>query len=269
MQLGAEVITYIGSMPITNTTTSMVLLDLVLIVMAIVLRKQLSIIPGKLQSFFEFLYDFVLDLTTSVLDKKYIKPVFPWILSFFVVILISNWMGLLPGMESIYIKKEEAIISEVNNDGHVISDLEEEHESEAEVEHVALFKGVNADLNTTLALTVVSFLLVNISTLRFKGIGGWFKHYFHTKPFYLIVIFVFVGILEMLLDPIKFLSLGLRLFGNIFAGETLVAVMTTVPGLAVPFLLLEVLVGVIQALIFTGLSLTFLSLMVSAEEEEH
>jgi F-type H+-transporting ATPase subunit a len=271
MQLGAEVITYIGSMPITNTTTSMVLLDLVLIVMAIVLRKQLSIIPGKLQSIFEFLYDFVLDLTTSVLDKKYIKPVFPWILSFFVVILISNWMGLLPGMETIYIKKEEAVVTEVTKDEHEAFAETEEHveDEEHEEEHIALFKGVNADLNTTLALTLVSFLLVNISTLRFKGIGGWFKHYFHTKPLYLIAIFVFVGILEMLLDPIKFLSLGLRLFGNIFAGETLVAVMTTVPGLAVPFLLLEVLVGVIQALIFTGLSLTFLSLMVSAEEEEH
>jgi F-type H+-transporting ATPase subunit a len=267
MQLGAEVITYIGSMPITNTTTSMILLDLVLIGFAIILRKKLSLIPGKLQSIFEFLHDFVLDLTTSVLDKKYIKPVFPWILSFFVVILISNWMGLLPGMETIYIKEEKAIVSEV--DENATKSDETTSETEHEEEHVALFKGVNADLNTTLALTLVSFLLVNISTLRFKGVTGWIKHYFHTKPLYLIAIFVFVGVLEMLLDPIKFLSLGLRLFGNIFAGETLVAVMTTVPGLAVPFLLLEVLVGVIQALIFTGLSLTFLSLMVSAEEESH
>jgi F-type H+-transporting ATPase subunit a len=258
MQLGAEVITYLGPVPFTNTLTSTILLDIVLIVLAIVLRKKLALIPGKLQSIFEFLNDFVADLTHNVLPHKYIKPVYPWILSFFVVILISNWMGLLPGMESFYIKKEVAEV--VVEEGHEVVEMKEEE--------IPLFKGVNADLNTTLALTVVSFSLVNISAFRFKGVKGWFKHYFHTKPLYLIAIFVFVGVLELLLDPIKFISLGLRLFGNIYAGETLVGVMSTIPGVAVPFLVLEILVGVIQALIFTGLSLTFLSVMLTDEEEE-
>jgi F-type H+-transporting ATPase subunit a len=263
MQLGAEILTYIGPVPITNVTTSTILLDIALIVFAIVLRKKLALIPGKLQSIFEFLHDFVADLTNSVLEKKYIRSSFVWILSFFLVILISNWMGLLPGMESIYIKKEVVVYEKVegSSSNALVAQTKEEE--------IPLFKGVNADLNTTMALTVVSFLLVYVSAFRYKGIRGWLKHYFHTKPLYLIAIFVFVGILEIVLDPIKFVSLGLRLFGNIFAGEMLVGVMSSVPGLALPFLLLEVLVGVIQALIFTGLSLTFLSIMLSKEEEEH
>ena len=247
MQIGADVLTYLGPIPITNTLTTTILLDVVLIIIALIIRKKLSLIPGKVQAIFEFIHDFVDDLVKSVLKPQYIKPVFPWILSFFVIILVSNWIGLLPGMETIYITKNIA--------------------NSTAVEQIALFKGANADLNTTLALALISFTLVNISTIKFSGIKGWFKHYFHTKPLYLIAIFVFVGVLEILLDPVKFLSLGLRLFGNILAGETLVGVMSTIPGLAVPFLLLEVLVGVIQALIFSGLSLTFLAVMLPSEEE--
>ena len=260
MQIGAEILTYLGPIPITNTITSTILLDVVLILLAVILRKKLKLIPGKIQGIFEFLHDFVEDLVKSVLKPQYIKPVFPWILSFFVIILVSNWMGLLPGMESIYIKEQVPVVSSVDSAGNTIPASTTE-------EHIALFKGANADLNTTLALAVISFFLVNVSTLKFSGIKGWVKHYFHTKPLYLIAIFIFVGVLEILLDPVKFLSLGLRLFGNILAGETLVGVMSTIPGLALPFLLLEVLVGVIQALIFSGLSLTFLAVMLPAEEE--
>jgi len=260
MQIGAEIITYLGPVPITNTVTTTILLDIILIILAIVIRSKLSIIPGIAQGIFELIHDFVDDLTKNVVKSQYIKPVFPWILSFFVIILISNWMGLLPGIETIYLKKESTntAISEVKlNDGEAV----------AESEHIPLFRGANADLNTTLALALVSFSLVNISAFYFIGIKGWFKHYFHTKPLYLIALFIFVGLLEIMLDPVKFVSLALRLFGNIYAGETLVGVMTTVPGIALPFLLLEVLVGAIQALIFTGLSLTFLGVMLSSEEE--
>lgn len=263
MQIGAEVLTYLGPIPITNTITTTILLDAVLVTFALIIRSKLKIIPGKLQSVFEFIHDFVEDLVKSVLKPKYIKPVFPWILSFFVIILVSNWIGLLPGMESIYIKK--AVESNVSSEVHTSSEnLTEPVETE---EHIALFKGANADLNTTLALALISFLVVNISTLKFSGIKGWFKHYFHTKPMYLIALFIFVGLLEIVLDPVKFLSLGLRLFGNIYAGEMLVGSMSTFPGLAVPFMLLEVLVGVIQALIFTGLSLTFLAVMLPGDDE--
>lgn len=268
MQLGAEVLTYLGPIPITNTITTTILLDIILIVLAIVLRKKLKTIPGMLQSLFEFINDFVEDLVKSVLKPKYIKPVFPWLLSFFVIILISNWIGLLPGMETIYIKTEESeIIATEETEEHSETETESVETAEHGEEHIALFKGANADLNTTLALALVSFSLVNISTIKFSGIKGWFKHYFHTKPLYLIALFIFVGLLEIVLDPVKFLSLGLRLFGNIYAGETLVGAMSTFPGLAIPFLLLEVLVGVIQALIFTGLSLTFLAVMLPGDEE--
>ena len=254
MQIAAEVLYNLGSLPITNTLTSTLLLDIVLISVAVALRNKIALIPGKLQSLVELVYDFIHDLAVSVLPHKYIKPVLPWILSFFIVIMIGNWMGLLPGFESIYIKKDNAVIVE---DAH------------GEVHHKYIFRGMNADLNTTMALTLVSFLIVNGTTLCYLGVGGWFKHYFHTKPIYLIGIFIFVGVLEILLDPVKFLSLGLRLFGNIFAGETLVGVMTSIPGVAVPFLILEIMIGIIQALIFTGLSLTFLSVMVSGGDEEH
>lgn len=273
MQIAAEVLFNIGPLPITNTVTSALLLDTVLLTFAFILRGKLSLIPGKLQSIFELIYDFVHDLAQSVLPHKYMKPVMPWILSFFVVIMIGNWMGLLPGMESIYLKEDthQEIVLEESSDAHSESaaTTAEKSSEETEVHHKYIFRGMNADLNTTMALTLVAFLVVNVTTLYYIGIKGWFKHYFHTKPIYLIGIFVFVGLLEILLDPVKFLSLGLRLFGNIFAGETLIGVMTAIPGIAVPFLILEIMIGIIQALIFTGLSLTFLSVMVSGEEEHN
>jgi len=242
MDIGSQVLFNIGPVPVSNTITTTLLLDIFLVVFAIVLRKKLALIPGKMQGIFEFMHDFVLDLTKGVLSERYINAVFPWVLSFFFIILVSNWMGLLPGIGTIVIN---------------ISGKEFE-----------LFKGVDADLNTTMSLALISFTLVQFFTLKFIGASGWFKHYFHTKPISLIAVFVFVGVLEIFLDPIKFLSLGLRLFGNIFAGETLVNFMSSVPVLALPFLLLEILVGVVQALIFTGLSTAFMGMML-AEEEQH
>lgn len=266
MQIAAEVLTNIGPVPITNTITSTILLDIFLISIALIVRSKISLIPGKLQSIIELVYDFINDLATSVLPHKFIKPVLPWILSFFIVIMIGNWMGLLPGMESIYLKENSSISNELSNESTSATTAVETEATHTTEHPKYIFRGMNADLNTTMALTLVSFLVVNLTALYYIGIKGWFNHYFHLKPLYLIPIFVFVGILEILLDPVKFLSLGLRLFGNIFAGETLVGVMTSIPGIAVPFLILEIMIGVIQALIFTGLSLTFLSVLVSGEE---
>lgn len=243
--IGGETLTNIGKLPITNTLTTVVVVDLLLILVTIIVRFKLSFKPNTLQAILEAFTDFIKNLVNSVLNEKYSNIFIPYLCGVFIFILINNWIGLLPGMETIYIKV-----------GHG-----------DEIEKIALFKGATADLNLTIVLAIMSFLIVHISGIYFMGIKGWISHFLHTKPLYLLPIFIFIAILELLLDPIKYLSLSLRLFGNILAGETLVSSMLSIPGAAVPFMLLEVLVGILQALIFTGLSLAFISTML--KEEHH
>ena len=313
MHLGGETLTTIWGLPITNTVLSVFLIDSILIALAIILRKRLSYIPGKLQAIAESIIDFIKGLLDSHVAEKYGKVVIPWLATFFIFIILNNWIGLLPGMETIYLKKHEEpnhvealgnsdlteehqkvsdnldneaklgaeakgdhanveILSEGENstNQHQVETNGAEHGAGVEHEHeeLPLFKGANSDLNVTAALAVVSFLFIHLVTIYLKGAKGWFSHYFHIKGLGIgmAIFFVIIGLLEIVLDPLKYVSLALRLFGNILAGEVLVANMTIVPLVAVPFMLLEVLVGFLQALIFTGLTAAFLSSMLAGGE---
>jgi F-type H+-transporting ATPase subunit a len=246
-QLGGQVIAHIGNFPITNTLTSVIVVDIIILTFAAIIYFKASFIPGKIQNLFELLFEYIYNLAKTILPKKYVAMFAPILATFFIFILLNNWLGLLPGIGSIYVK---------------IQNLETN-----QTEQIALFKGANADLNITLALATTSFLFVILATLIFKGPRKWLGHYLHTKPYPLLVIFIPMAIMELLMEPLKFISLSLRLFGNILAGETLVDTMLAFPGMALPFLLLEVLVGILQALIFTGLTLAFLAIFFTEEEE--
>lgn len=280
MHFGGEVLFSIFGLPFTNTMLSVLIIDVVLILIALIVRRSLSVVPGKLQSIVEGIFDFILGLMDGLIPKKFTAQIFPWLMTFFIFILLNNWIGLLPGMETIYIKENESH-EEIVNDSHPEGEMltEEEHsvphneeteEEETKAEHhLALLKGANADPNVTFALAIISFLFIHITVFRLKGGKKWFQHFFHVKgqKFGLAIFFIIIGLLEILLDPLKYMSLALRLFGNILAGEVLVTYMNGLaPVAAVPFMLLEVLVGFLQALIFTGLTVAFLGSML---KEDH
>jgi len=160
---------------------------------------------------------------------------FPLLFAFFFYILLQNWFGLLPGVGSLLIR------------------VVEEHEKI----FIPLLRGNNADLNTTLALAVISVLSIQYFSIKYLGIKKYLHKFFNFSD----PISFFVGILDILSEFSKVLSFAFRLFGNIFAGEVLLTIVAfLVPVLAsFPFIGLEIFVGFVQALVFSMLTAVFIS----------
>jgi len=261
--LFAEQVYKIGNFPITNSVLNTWLVVLAVVVFCLYFRKKIKLIPTGVQNYVEAGLEMLFDVFDSVTGSraKTLK-FFPFVFSFFVFILINNWLGLLPGIGSI---------------GQVVS----EHGKNL---FIPFFRGGTADLNTTLALASIGVVASHIFGII--TVGGWnyLNKFVNIKalieipkkvlkePTVLIVnpIKVFVGLLEIISEFAKIASLSFRLFGNIFAGEVLVASMAAIMayGLPIPFMFLEVMVGAIQALIFAMLILVYLTMMGTAEEHE-
>ena len=260
--LYAEPIFHLGDFQVTNSLLNTWLVVLVVIVFGLYFKSKIKLIPRGVQNFVEAAVEMFFDVFDSVTGSrdKTLK-FFPFVLSFFVFILLNNWLGLLPGIGSV---------------GQVAL----EHGKKI---FVPFFRGGTADLNTTLALALIGVAASHIFSII--SIGGWnylnkfinFKALIEIpkkalkEPSVLIVnpIKVFVGLLEIISELAKIASLSFRLFGNIFAGEVLVASMAAILafGLPVPFMFLEIIVGLIQALIFAMLILTYLTMMSTKEHE--
>ena len=259
--LYAEQIYKIGGYPITNSVLNTWLVVLAVVVFCLYLRRKIKLIPSGVQNFLEAALEMLFDVFDSVTgSRQKTLKFFPFVFSFFVFILINNWLGLLPGIGSI---------------GQVIS----EHGKKL---FIPFFRGGMADLNTTFALAVIGVVASHIFGVM--TIGGWnyLNKFINLKalmeiprkifkdPTVLIVnpIKFFVGLLEIISEFAKIASLSFRLFGNIFAGEVLIASMAAIMafGLPIPFMFLEIMVGAIQALIFAMLILTYLTMMSTAEE---
>ncbi len=231
--VGGDLLFSVGAIPIKNTMLSVLLVDVLLLLIGLMVYFRSGVVPSAIQAVFEMLLEFIESVMSIIPDKirgKLIPVFFLW----FIFILTANWIGLIPGMETILLKTSTGVIS--------------------------LLKGPTSDLNLTLSMSIISFVLVEGIVLAVIGIKGWFKHFFHGGGV-LLPVFLGVGLLEVLLEPIKFLTLAIRLFGNILAGETLILTLSHIPLVAVPFLLLEILVGVLQALVFVTLTIAFLGLM--------
>ncbi len=237
--MSEHVITSIGHILITPTLMSVVLLDIFMLTILFFIKRP-HFIPGKLQAAIELIYEFITNLARPILQSDLVKLLVPYLTFAFLFIWLGNYLGLLPGMETIGFYRH----------GYF----------------VPLFKGPTSDLNLTLAMGLIVFVAVHFLTLKNKGFKQWFKHFFMTKPLYLLALFVLVGLLEIILEPVKYLVLGIRLYGNINAGEMLIGALSTIPLVALPFYFLELLVGFLQALIFVGLSLAYFATMM---EDHH
>jgi len=181
-------------------------------------------------------------------NRKQTYQFFPLIATIFIFIIVSNWLGLFPGFGSI------GFFETVN------SVSGEEHTA-----FVSFLRSANSDLNTTLALAMISVFATQIFGILALGVFKYGKKFINfSSP-----ISFFVGILELIGELAKMISFSFRLFGNIFAGEVLlVVIMTLAPFIApIPFFGLELFVGFIQALVFSMLTLVFLKVAVTAHEE--
>ncbi|MEK7633752.1 MAG: FoF1 ATP synthase subunit a [Patescibacteria group bacterium] len=235
ISIKAEKIFELMGLGITNSMIASGIVFLLTIFIVLYYKNQSTF---KRKSNFYYLIKFfvnsIYSLFESVLGEK-TTVFFPLLFAFFFYILLQNWFGLLPGVGSLLIKVKE---------GH-------------EEVFVPLLRGNNADLNTTLALAIVSVLSIQFFSIKFLGIKKYLHKFFNfSSP-----IMFFVGILDILSEFSKVLSFAFRLFGNIFAGEVLLTIVAfLVPVLAsFPFIALEIFVGFVQALVFSMLTAVFLS----------
>ena len=213
--------------------------------------------PEGLQNFWEWLVESLHDFLEGVIGPVLVKKTFWYFASVFIFILFSNWVGLIPGVGTI-------------GCGHQTADRF----------HVdtPLFRGVNADLNMTLAMALVFFACWVIWGLREVGPLGFLRELFAPKgesagflKVLMVVVFFASGCLEIISILFRPVSLSFRLYGNIFAGENMLETMgSLVPGfgwlLPVPFYFLELLVGLVQALVFMLLTAVFTLLICQREE---
>ncbi|MEN9920379.1 MAG: hypothetical protein RL538_272 [Candidatus Parcubacteria bacterium] len=239
VHLNPYVVGHIGDMPITATLITVWLVMLLLVTFAFTVRKKLSLVPGKLQTVAELLVGGVYDYVSDVLgEKKYADKYFPVIMTIFVFILGINWVGLIPGVGAFG----------TIHDGHITP---------------WLYPGAT-DLNITIGITLVAFFTIEIAGIL--GIGVW-KYAGKFINFHSPLAFA-IGLIELISELARLISFSFRLFGNIFAGKTLLLVtMFFVPYiLPMPIYAYEMFVGIIQATVFAILTLFFIKL---ALEEPH
>lgn len=230
ISIKAETIFTLFNIPITNSLLLSVAVFVAFTLIAI-LYYRTSFYSKKPHFYYlaNFFLKAIYQLFQSIL-KDNSEYFFPIIGSFFIFVLFQNWFGLLPGVGSILIH------------------------------HKPLLRGDNADLNTTLSLAIISVVLIQVFGIKFLGFRGYMGKFINVKN----PIAFFTGILEIISEISKVISFAFRLFGNIFAGEVLLTIMAfLVPILAsFPFLLLEIFVGLIQALVFSMLTAVFISVAI-------
>ncbi|HCS79508.1 TPA: ATP synthase F0 subunit A [Patescibacteria group bacterium] len=280
ISLSAEKIGSLFGLPITNSLLTTWVVMAILFILTYFFTRSIQLIPGNLQQVAEMILDMLYGLFASVVGKDKIKQFFPLLASIFLFVMISNWSGLLPGVGSIKItpkssnSSEHALVTQVAAVEQIVTTgLKPELTSDevrgvsntGEHKAVPLFRGPTADLNTTLALALVA--VFSLQYFGFKSLGlGYLKKFINfANP-----IDFFLGILELISELAKVISFAFRLFGNIFAGEVLLTVIAfLMPVIApLPFIGLELFVGVIQALVFSMLTAVFLNMATTAHGHE-
>lgn len=239
VHLNPYVVGHLGDMPVTATMLTVWLVMVILVAYAVLVKTKLAVVPGKLQNVTELAVGGVYNYVADVLgEKKYADKYFPVIMTIFIFILGINWIGLIPGIGAFG----------TYHDGHLTP---------------WLYPG-STDLNITIGLTLVAFFTIELAGIL--GIGVW-KYAGKFLNFKSPLAFI-VGIIELISELARLVSFSFRLFGNIFAGKTLLLVaMFFVPYvLPVPIYAYELFVGIIQAAVFAILTLFFIKL---ALEEPH
>jgi F-type H+-transporting ATPase subunit a len=255
----AEEVARFFNFSITNSIVVTWIVALGLIVFARLATQNMKPVPGGLQNVFEWLVESLYSFLEGIIGPHLVRRTFWFFATIFIFILATNWMGLVPGVGSIGWGHR-------TSHGFVIDE--------------PLFRGVNADVNMTLAMALVFFACWIMWALQEVGPVGFLKELFAPKgdttgPLKLLMIFVFfvAGCLEIISILFRPVSLSFRLYGNIFAGENLLEAMAKmVPGfgwlLPIPFYLLELLVGLVQALVFMLLTAVFTMLICQHEVKE-
>ncbi len=249
----------IGPLAITNSMMVTWVVALGIIIFARYATRRMKEVPEGAQNFWEFLVESLHDFLTEIIGPKLVNKTFWFFATIFIFILATNWMGLLPGVGTI----GWGIPNESGGLEHITTPL---------------LRGGNADMNMTLAMSSVFFVCWVVWALQENGPGGFILHLFGPKgdatgvmKYLMIFIFVIVGVLEVISILFRPVSLSFRLFGNVFAGENLLEAMSNLYSplaaiIPIPFYFMELLVGLVQALVFMLLTAVFTLLICSHDD---
>jgi F-type H+-transporting ATPase subunit a len=244
ISLAAERLFSVGGVPVTNSLITAWVVSALLILVAVMVGRNPALIPGKLQNVFEMMFEYLLTLMEQTLGTRALAiRYFPLVATIFLFIFVSNMFDFLP------------VFGTFNFTGG----------GSPPAGGVPLFRAVNTDLNFPLALAIIAFLVIELSGILTLGVlkyGSKFVN-FNTG-----VVGFLVGLVELIGNLARLISLSFRLFGNVLAGEVLLLVIGTfVPYIApLPFLAFEIFIGFLQSAIFALLTLAFIKLAI---EEPH
>ncbi len=240
--LAAERLGTIFGIPLTNTLVTQWVVIAILTVVAVIVGRRPTLIPGPVQNFFELIFEFVLDYMEQILGTRALAiRFFPLIVTIFLFIAASNLFDFLPIIGSVGFWHGK--------------------------EFIPLFRPVNTDLNATLALAIIAVISIEVSGIFIVGAWKYAGKFFN---FTSVLGFV-VGIIEFVSEMSRFISFSFRLFGNIFAGEVLLAVASYFMPyvLPVPLMVFETFVGIVQAGVFAMLTLFFIKLAIAEPHGSH
>jgi F-type H+-transporting ATPase subunit a len=251
---------HVGGFPISSSMLLTWIVAAAIILFARLATRRIREVPEGAQNFWEWLVESLYDFLAGIVGAELVKKAFWFFATIFVLILFENWAGLIPGVGTLQVKTDEG--------------------------WVPLLRGANADLNMTFAMSMVFFAMWIVWAFQANGAKGFFLHIFGPKgdmtgilKVLMIVIFFLVGIIEVITILFRPVTLSFRLFGNVFAGENMLEVMATLvqePAWAkavcsvlipIPFYFLELLVGLVQALVFMLLTSVFTLLIVQHDED--
>lgn len=273
VELAPETLWEVGPVHITNSMFMMFLVMAAILIVFTIIARGAKLVPGRAQSVIELIVEFILDLVEGTAGRRIGRRIFPLIAGLFIFILFANLSGLLPGVGTIVRVEDEsgthaeAVTAENEHDADTAATEDEEHGPT----RTPILRPPTADLNMTLAMALLAFVVVQVAGISAHGVVGRIKHMADPPMLFPI---------ELISELSRIISLSARLFGNVFAGEVLLGVMyamanaikiALVPVLfPVVFVGLEVLFGTIQALVFALLTLIYITLAAAGHDEhEH
>lgn len=267
-----------GLLPFVTSSTTVALIVLgVILFFARKATTNMQLVPARsasAQNFFELIVEFLYGRVESIVGPKIAPRAFPLLASLFLFILISNWFGLLPGVGTIGWGHGHGFLT-IGSGEHDMQD--------------PILRPATGDLNLTIGLAVTSFLVWLYITISEIGVIGFIKHTFGSKGglkgfmgMVVAAVFLFVGVIELVSIAIRPLTLSVRLYGNVYAGESVIHAMSTMLNgthpileflgsvlLPIPFYFMELLVGLLQAMVFTLLSAVYIQLSTTHDDHGH
>ena len=270
----------LGPLYLVNTLPTLAVTLILLVVLSFFTNRSLKqsgqtdLVPRGIGNVAEAILEILYNLTEGSAGTKWAKAIFPWFATILIYVLFANLLKLIPGFESI------GVLHHATGEGHarelIAGNWYLLTPEEGEYVLVPFFRGISVDLNFTFALALIAVVAIQVMGIRAQG-AAYFSKFFNTRRMFTVPFFgamdFLVGLLELISELSKILSFAFRLFGNMFAGVVLVAIVASLLGrfsiLPAMVMMFELFVGIIQAFVFGMLTMVFMAQATQGHDEEH